>query len=76
MRAGVHLPLGVARQVRPLGQALAQQPVGVLVAAALPGAIRISKEGLNREPLGQLHPHVRPEPGVHALAGGARADGL
>ena len=50
----VQLALGVARQVCTLGQVLAQQAVGVLVGAALPGAVRIGKEDLDRETLGQL----------------------
>lgn len=35
MRHGVQLALGVARQIRPFGQVLAQQPSGILVGAAL-----------------------------------------
>ena len=35
---GIQLTLRVARQVRALGQVLAQQAMGVLVGAALPGA--------------------------------------
>ena len=54
MRDGVQQALGVARQVRALGQVLAQQAVRVLVGPALPGAVRIGKEDLEREPLGQL----------------------
>ena len=38
MRNAVELALRVPRQIRPLGQVLAQQPIGVLVRAALPGA--------------------------------------
>ncbi len=53
MGNGVQLTLGVARQVRALGQVLAQQPIGVLIGAALPRAVRIGKEDLDREPLGQ-----------------------
>ena len=53
MRDGVQLALGIARQVRALGQVLAQEAMGVLVGAALPGAVRIGKEDLAREPLGQ-----------------------
>lgn len=49
----VQLALGVARQVRPFGEVLAQQPIGVLVGPTLPGAVRIGKEDLDREPLGQ-----------------------
>ena len=41
MGDGVQLALRVPRQVRTLGQVLAQQPMGVLVGAALPGAVRI-----------------------------------
>ena len=54
MGDGVQLTLGVARQVRALGQVLAQQPVRVFIGAALPGAIRIGEEDLDGEPLGQL----------------------
>ena len=54
MGDGVQLALGVVGQIRPLGEVLAQQPTGVLVGAALPGAVRIGKEDLDREPLGQL----------------------
>ncbi len=53
MGDGVQLALRVARQVRALGQVLAQQPIRILVGAALPGAIRIGKEDLDREPLRQ-----------------------
>ena len=53
MGDGVHLALGVARQVGALGQVLAQQPIGVLVGAAVPRAVRIGKEDPDREPLGQ-----------------------
>jgi len=54
MRDGVQLALRIARQVRALGQVLAQQAIRILVGAALPGAVRIGKEDLDREPLGQL----------------------
>ena len=54
MGDGVQLVLGVARQVYALGQVLAQQAIGVLVGTVLPGAVRIGKEDLDREPLGQL----------------------
>ena len=53
MRDGVQLALGVARQVCPLGEVLAQQPIRVFIGAALPRAVRIGKEDLDREPLGQ-----------------------
>ena len=39
----VELVLAVDRQVRALGQILTQQAVGVLVAAALPGAVRVGE---------------------------------
>ena len=54
MRDGVQLALRVARQVRALGQVLAQQPVRVFIGAPLPRAVRIGKEDLDRESLGQL----------------------
>ena len=53
MRDGVQLALGITRQVCALGQVLAQAVMGVLVGAALPEAVRIGKEDLAREPLGQ-----------------------
>jgi hypothetical protein len=54
MGDGVQFALAVARQVRAFGQVLAQQAIRVLVGATLPGAIRIGKVDLDREPLGQL----------------------
>ena len=54
MGDGVQLALRVSRQVRALGQVLAQQAIRILVGAALPRAVRIGKEDLEREPLGQL----------------------
>lgn len=54
MGDGVQLALGGARQVRALGQVLAQQPIRVFIRAALSRAVRIGKEHLDREPLGQL----------------------
>ena len=53
MGHGVQLSLSVARQVRPLGQVLAQQPVGILVGASLPRRMGIGKEHLNLELLRQ-----------------------
>ena len=50
---GVQLALRVARQVRPLGQVLTQQPIRVLVGPPLPGAMRIRKEHPDRKPLRQ-----------------------
>lgn len=40
---GIQLLLAVYRQVRALGQVLADQAIDVLVAAALPGAVRVAK---------------------------------
>ncbi len=53
MGDGVQLALGVARQVCAFGQVLAKQAMGVLVGAALPGAVRIGQEDLDGEPLSQ-----------------------
>ena len=53
MGDGIQLTLGVARQVCPLGEVLAQQPVRVFIGAALPRAVRIGKEDLDCEPFGQ-----------------------
>ena len=53
MRDGIQLALRVARQIRALGQVLAQQTIGILIGAALPGTVRIGKKDLDREPLGQ-----------------------
>lgn len=54
MRDGVQLQLGIAGQVCPFRQVLAQQPIGILIGAALPGAMRIGKKDLDRKPLSQL----------------------
>ena len=54
MRNGIQLALRVARPVGALGPVLAQQPVRVFIGPALPGAVRIGKDELDREPLGQL----------------------
>ena len=53
MGDGIQLTLRIARQVRALGQILAQQPIGILVGPALPGTVRIGKEDLDGEPLSQ-----------------------
>ena len=64
MGDGVQFALGVARQVRAFGQVLAQQPIRVLVGAALPRAVGIGKEHLDRESfrqalvLGHLFPAI------------------
>ena len=44
---GVEFGLGMSRQVGALGQVLAQQPVGVLAGAALPGAVWIAEVDLD-----------------------------
>ncbi len=49
----IQLALGIARQIRSLGQILAQQTIGILVGPALLGAVWIGKEHLDGEPLGQ-----------------------
>ena len=54
MGDGIQFTLGVARQVCALGQILTQQPIGVFIGTALPRAVRIVKEDLERKPLGQL----------------------
>src|SRR6185312_8347098 len=51
---GVQLPLGVGGQVCSLRQVLAQQAIGLLVGSALPGAVRIGKEPLDREAVCEL----------------------
>ena len=50
---GIQFALGVARQIRSLGEVLAQQPIGILIGSALPGTMRIGKEHLESESLGQ-----------------------
>ena len=54
MRDGVQLALRVPRQVGALRQILTQQPIGVFIGPALPGAVLIGKEHSDVEPLGQL----------------------
>ena len=54
MGDGVQLVVGVARQVNALGAGTGATAIGVLVGTVLPGAVRIGKEDLDREPLGQL----------------------
>ncbi len=54
MGHGVQLTRRVPRQVGALRQGLAPPPVGVLGGAALPRAVWIGKDDLDREPLGQL----------------------
>ena len=49
----VQLALGISGQVRPLGEILAQQTIGVLVGTPLPGRMRIGKVDLDRETVRQ-----------------------
>ncbi len=51
MGKGIQLTLGIARQVPVFGQILTQQPVGVLIGPALPRAIGIGEEDLERKAL-------------------------
>ena len=53
MRNGIQLALGVARQVRAFRQVLPQQPIRILVGAALPGRMGIRKEDADCESLGE-----------------------
>lgn len=46
---GIQLALGIPRQIRALRQILAQQAIGILVSPALPRAVWIGKEHLDRE---------------------------
>src|SRR5215208_952747 len=57
-RHGGEVIRAVRAQVRPLREVLPQQPVRVLVRAALPRAVRIAEV--------HLHTGVDPQPGVHA----------
>jgi hypothetical protein len=50
---GVQLARHVLPQVGALAQLLVQQPSGDVIGAALPGAVRIGKQDLDREPLHQ-----------------------
>jgi hypothetical protein len=52
---GVEVGLGVNRQVCGLGEVLAQQPVGVLIRAPLPGAVRITEVDLDTGIDAELH---------------------
>ena len=53
MRDGVQLALRVPRQIRALRQILAYQAIGVFIGPALPRAVRLGKEHLDGEALGQ-----------------------
>ncbi len=67
---GVEFFLAVYRQVRALGQVLANQAVDVFVAAALPRAMRIAEEYRHTGSLGDLSVprHLPPLVVGHALA--------
>ena len=51
---GIQLALRVGREVRALGQILAEQAIGIFIGPPLPRAMRIGKEHLDGQPLGQL----------------------
>ena len=51
---GVELFLGKAAQVSALGEVLAQEPIGVLVGASLPGAVGVTEVHLHAGVLCQL----------------------
>lgn len=53
MGNGIQLTLGRPRPIPARRQVLAQQTIGMLVGPALPGAVRIGKEDLNREAVRQ-----------------------
>ncbi len=53
MGNGIQLTVGIARQIRAFGQVLTQQPIRILVGAALPGRMGIRKEDADRELLGE-----------------------
>ena len=49
----IEVVLAVHRQVRPFGQVLPQQPIGVLTGTALPRAVRIAEVDLHARALGE-----------------------
>src|SRR5574337_329864 len=70
---GIELLLGINTQIGAFGEVLAQQPVGVLIAASLPGAVWVAEV--------DLHTGVFAEPGVlghlaPSVVGQALAHGL
>jgi hypothetical protein len=69
---GVELLLAVAREIGALGQVLAHQPVGVLVGATLPRAVRVTEVHREARAPAQLlvHGHLAPLVLRHALAHG------
>lgn len=78
MREGVQLARRIPRQVGALRQILTQQPIGVCIGTAVPGAVRIGTEDLDREPLGQLRVlgHLLPPIVRQGLAGGRAHAGV
>ena len=55
---GVQGFLTMHRQVRALGQVLADQSIDVLIAAALPGAVRVAEVDRHPGPLGLSLIHI------------------
>jgi hypothetical protein len=78
MGDGVQFVSTVPRQVRALGQVLAQQAIRVLIGAALPGAMRIGKEDLDRETLSQplVLGHLFPDRRSRSCAAGRARAGV
>ena len=71
---GIQLLLAVYRQIRAFGKVLADQSVDVLVAAALPGAVRVTELDRYAGLLGDLRMarHLSSLVVGHALAGRQR----
>ena len=53
MGNGIQLTLGIPKQIRALPHVLTQQAISMLVGAALPGAVRLGNEHLDREAMRQ-----------------------
>ena len=49
----IQFALGVSRQFRPLGEVLAQEPIGILIGPPLPWTMRVGKEHSDGQPLSQ-----------------------
>ena len=49
----VQFVLGVARQIDPLGEVLAQQPIGIFIGPALPRTMRVGEKHSDGQPLRQ-----------------------
>ncbi len=67
---GIQFLLAVSRQVRALGQILADQAIDILIAAALPGAVRVAEVDRHAGLLGDfsMPRHLPPLFVGHALA--------